>query len=407
MTALENVRVADFSHVFAGPYCTLALADLGAEVIKIEPPHGDASRGYTPPDVDGESPSFLCMNRNKKGIVLDLGKERGRRIAREIVRKADVVVENFATGVMNRLGLDYTSLAEENPRLIYCSISAYGRTGPFAERAGYDPVIQAESGLMALNGDPDGPPYRSGVAFVDLCTGMFATQAILAALVARGVSGRGQFIDVPLFDSAVYLAGYHMMNYLASGEHPGRLGNASTVVAPMGLYRTRDGQMFLTVAGDGVWRKLVQAMGEPEELLRPEYATNRDRVQQMASLNDALQALFARAPLSHWVELFRKAGVPAGPVRTISEAAESPEARGRGIIGKAPHATAGEVPNVRAPMTMWATPLVAATGAPVLGEHTRSVLTELLGYPPELLAELEADGVLGRRAGMPFLPEAG
>lgn len=402
MTALENVRVADFSHVFAGPYCTLALADFGAEVIKIEPPHGDAARGYTPPDVNGESPSFLCMNRNKKGIVLDLANERGRKIARDIVGKADVVVENFATGVMNRLGLDYASLAKDNPRLIYCSISAYGRSGAFAERAGYDPVIQAESGLMALNGDPDGPPYRSGVAFVDLCTGMFATQAILAALVARGVSGRGQFIDVPLFDSAIYLAGYHMMNYLASGSHPGRLGNASPVVAPMGLYDTRDGRMFITVAGDAVWRKLVNAMGAPEELLRPEYATNRTRVQEMASLNAVLQTMFVRAPLSHWVELFRKAGVPAGPVRTIPEAAGSPETRERGIIGKAPHSTAGEVSNVRAPMEMSGTPLVAPRGAPVLGEHTRSVLTDLLGYPPELLAELEAEGVLGA-AGAPVL----
>ncbi len=396
MTALENVRVVDFSHVFAGPYCTMALADFGAEVIKIEPPHGDASRGYTPPDLNGESPSFLCMNRNKKGIVLDLSHERGRKIALDIVAKADVVVENFATGVMNRLGLDYDSLARDNPKLIYCSISAYGRSGPFAERAGYDPVIQAESGLMALNGDPQGPPYRSGVAFVDLCTGMFATQAILAALFARAVSGRGQYIDVPLFDSAVYLAGYHVMNYLASGEHPGRLGNASPVVAPIGLYETRDGSMFITVAGDAVWRKLVKAMGEPEELLRPEYATNRSRVQERAALNAALQTILVRAPLSHWVELFRKAGVPAGPVRTIPEAAESPETRERGILGKAPHSTAGEVPNVRAPMMLTETPLVAPRGAPALGEHTHSVLRDLLGYSSELLAELEADGILGR-----------
>ncbi|MBW7923139.1 MAG: CoA transferase [Burkholderiaceae bacterium] len=396
MSALGNVRVADFSHVFAGPYCTLALADFGAEVIKIEPPHGDAARGYTPPDVNGESPSFLCMNRNKKGIVLDLNSERGREVARDIVRRSDVVVENFATGVMERLGLGYADLAKDDPRLIYCSISAYGRSGPFAGRAGYDPVIQAESGLMALNGDPDGPPYRSGVAFVDLCTGMFATQAVLAALVARGVSGRGQFIDVPLFDSAVYLAGYHMMNYRASGAHPGRLGNASPVVAPMGLYDTGDGRMFITVAGDAVWRKLVKALGEPAELSRPEYATNRARVQEMASLNSALQSVFARAPLSHWVELLRAAGVPAGPVRTIPEAAESPETREREIIGTAPHSTAERVPNVRAPMSMSGTPLIPPSGAPVLGEHTRSVLSGLLGYPPDLLAELEAEGVLGR-----------
>jgi len=396
--ALENVRVADFSHVFAGPYCTLSLADLGAEVIKIEPPNGDASRGYMPPELDGESPSFLCMNRNKKGVVLDLGDDRGREVARDIARRADVVVENFATGVMKRLGLDYATLAQDNPRLIYCSISAYGRSGPLAERAGYDPVIQAESGLMALNGDPDGPPYRSGVAFVDLCTGMFAAQAVLAALFARNLTGRGQFIDVPLFDSAIFLAGYHMMNYLASGQHPGRLGNASPIVAPMGLYDTQDGPLFITVAGDAVYRKLVNAMGNPEELLRPEYATNRGRVQSAASLNVVLQVMFARETLGHWLELFQKAGVPAGSVRTIPEAAESAEVRQRNLIGKAPHTKVGEVPNLRSPLTLTDTPVVEPRGAPLLGEHTRSVLTDLLGYTPARVAELEAAGILGRAA---------
>ncbi len=394
--ALDSVRIADFSHVFAGPYCTLALADLGAEVIKIEPPQGDAARGYTPPDLSGESPSFLCMNRGKRGVVLDLRDERGRRVARDIVRRADVVVENFATGVMKRLGLDYETLALDNPRLIYCSISAYGRSGPFAERAGYDPVIQAESGLMALNGDPDGLPYRSGVPFVDLCTGMFAAQAVLAALFARNVSGHGQFIDVPLFDSAVYLAGYHTMSYLTSGHHPGRLGNASPINAPMGLYEARDGQMFIAVAGDRVWRKLVKAMGEPEELSRPEYATNRNRVEARAPLDAVLQTIFARESRAHWIGLFQDAGVPAGPIRTIPEAAESPEVLQRGLVGKAPHTAAGEVPNIRSPLTMGGTPLVAARGAPLLGEHTRSVLTDLLGYPPDLITELEAAGVLGR-----------
>ncbi len=392
--ALENVRVADFSHVFAGPYCTLSLADLGAEVIKIEPPHGDASRGYMPPELDGESPSFLCMNRNKKGVVLNLGDERGREVARDIARRSDVVVENFATGVMERLGLGYATLAQDNPRLIYCSISAYGRSGPFAERAGYDPVIQAESGMMSLNGAPDGPPYRSGVAVVDLCTGMFAAQAVLAALFARNSTGRGQFIDVPLFDSAVFLTGYHMMNYLACGQHPGRLGNASPIVAPMGLYDAIDGPIYITIAGDAVWRKLVNAMGDPAELLRPEYATNRERVQSKASLNAVLQTLFARETLGHWLELFQKAGVPAGPIRTIPEAAESPEVRQRGLIGRAPHIKVGEVPNLRSPLTMTGTPVVAPRGAPLLGQHTRSVLTELLGYTPALVAELEAAGIV-------------
>lgn len=398
---LTGMRVIEAGQLLAGPFAGTLLAYFGAEVIKIEPPHGDSTRGYPPIDASGESPSFLCMNRNKKGVALDLGDERGRKIARDIVARADVVVENFATGVMNRFGLDYQTLAQDNPRLIYCSISAYGRSGALSARAGYDPVIQAEAGLMSMNGEPDGPPYRTGIPFVDLSTGMFAAQAILAALFSRSVSGRGQFIDVPLFDSAVYLAGYHTMNYLVSGQPVGRVGNSSPVVAPAGLYDTRDGQMFITVAGDVVWGKLVKAMGEPEELLRPEYATNRSRVQAKASLDAALRTLFARAPLSHWVELFRNAGVPAGPVRSIGEAAESPEVRERAIIGKATHTTAGEVPNIRSPLAMTGTPLIPPRGAPILGEHTRSVLIDLLGYPLELVAELEAGGVLGRKEGSP------
>lgn len=395
-SALQQIRVVDFSHVFAGPYCTVSLGDLGAEVIKIEPPHGDPTRGYTPPDLKGESPSFLCMNRNKKGVVLDLSREEGREIARDIARHSDVLVENFATGVMDRFGLGYATLSQENPRLIYCSISAYGRSGPYADLAGYDPVIQAETGLMALNGDPSGPPYRTGVAFVDLCTGMFATQAILAALLARGTTQKGQHIDVPLFDSAVYLAGYHMMNYLVGGRHAGRVGNASTVVAPMGLFDTSDGQMFLTVAGDAVWRKLVKAMGDPDELTVPEYATNRGRVERMDALSATLQTLFGRASREHWVGLLQKAGVPAGPVRSIPEAAESPEVKARGIIGTASHTLAERVPNLRPPYGMTGTPVVEPKGAPLLGEHTDLVLSDLLGYSPERVAALRSQGVLGR-----------
>jgi len=394
--ALENIRVADFSHVFAGPYCTLALADMGAEVIKIEPPQGDASRGYPPLDPSGESASFLCMNRNKKGVVLDLSDARGQQLAREIVARADVVVENFATGVMQRFGLDYETLSKDNPRLIYCSISAYGRSGPYADRAGYDPVIQAESGMMSLNGDPDGVPYRSGVAFVDLGAGMFAAQAILAALYARSIGGLGQFIDVPLYDSAISLTGYHMMTYLASGSHPGRQGNSSPIVGPMGLFDANDGKFFLTVAGDSVWRKLVRELGDPPELAGPEYATNRKRVQESKALASRLQVKFRDHSRAHWIDRLRLAGVPAGPVNSIAEAVEAPETTGRGIIGTAPHTRSKAVPNVRLPHAMHGTPLIAPLGAPLLGEHTHEVLTNVLGYTVDQIAALQADGVLGQ-----------
>ena len=217
---LAGVRVADFSHVIAGPYCTMVLADMGAEVIKVDPPEGDATRGYKPPEIGGESAVFLCYNRNKRSVVLDLAKEEGRQVARDLAARADVLVENFATGVMPRLGLDYAALKELNPRLIYCSISAYGRSGAYASRAGYDPIVQAESGLMSLNGYADRDPLRTPLALIDITTGMYAAQAILAALYARQSTGRGQYIEAALFDNAFALTSSYTMNYLATGTDP-------------------------------------------------------------------------------------------------------------------------------------------------------------------------------------------
>ena len=392
--ALEGVRVADFSHVIAGPYCTMILADMGAEVIKIEPPKGDATRGYTPPDAAGESPTFLGLNRNKQGVVLDLAREEGREIARDIVARSDVLMENFATGVMQRLGLDYETLSKSNPRLIYCSISAYGRSGRFADRAGYDAVVQAESGLMSLNGHPGGEPHKAAVAVIDIPTGMYAAQAILAALYARKDSGMGQFIDVPLFDNAASFASYITISYLLSGVNPEPLGNKSPVVVPSDVFDAQDGKFYMTVAGDSVWNKLVSAMGSPPELQIADYASNRARTRNEPKLKPLLQRLFAQAPLAQWMQKLRAAGVPAGPIRSIAEAVDSPEMKERGIIGTAPHTSAGTVPNVRLPIAMSGTPLIAPRGAPLLGEHTHSVLTGLLGYKPERIAELEKKAVI-------------
>ncbi len=397
--ALEGVRIADFSHVFAGPYCTMILADMGAEVIKIEPPKGDATRGFTPPDLGGESPAFLSMNRNKKSVVLDLATEEGRQVARDIVARADILTENFATGVMQRLGLGYDMLAKAHPRLIYCSISAYGRTGRFADRAGYDPVVQAESGLMSLNGFADAEPHKTAMAMIDITTGMFAAHAVLAALYARVASGSGQFIDVPLFDNAACLGSYQTMNYLVSGVNPQRLGNNSPVVAPVDLFDARDGKFFMTIGGDNVWQKLVKALGTPAELQSADYDTNSARLQNEPRMKLILQRLFGQAPLAQWMERLRAAGVPAGPVRSIAEAVDSPEMKERGIIGTAPHSGVGTVPNLRLPMAMSGTPLIAPRGAPLLGEHTHSVLAELLHYNAERIAELERKGAIMKKRG--------
>lgn len=395
VAALDDVFVVDFTHVFAGPYCTMTLADMGAEVIKIESPRGDAVRGYTPPDIQGASPSFLLLNRNKKGMVLDLWKEEGKNIVLDLIKRADVIVENFSTGVMDRLGLDYESLAKINPRLIYCSISAYGRSGPLAQRAGYDPVIQAETGIMSVNGDSSGDPHRTGIAFVDLCGGMFATQAILAALYSRCATGKGQYIDVPLFDTGVSLTSYHTMNYLASGEHPGRLGNKSVLIAPIGLYDAADGQFFLTVGGDKIWDKMVAAMGHPEELTISAYATNTLRMQSVQRLDADLQFLFSKKNREYWIERLRDAGVPVGPVRSIAETVNSPEVKLRAMIQEVDHESLGKLPNIRLPMQMMGTPLVAPRGAPLLGADTHSILRDVLHYDDQLIEKLQVDGVLG------------
>ena len=392
--ALDGVRIADFSHVFAGPYCTLILADMGAEVIKIEPPKGDTTRGFTPPDLCGESPTFLYMNRNKKGVVLDMSAEEGKQVALDIVARADILMENFATGVMQRLGLDYDTVAKLNPRLIYCSISAYGRTGRFADRPGYDPVVQAETGLLYLNGFADGEPHKSAMAMIDMTTGMFAAHAILAALYARVASGRGQFIDVPLFDNAASLGSYQTMNYLVSGKDPTRLGNKSPVTAPVDLYDAQDGKFFMTIGGDRVWQKLVKALGMPQELQSTDLATNSGRLQNEPRMTSILQRLFGQIPLAQLLDRLRAAGVPVGPVRSIAEAVDSPEMKERAVIGTAPHTGAGTVPNLRLPMAISGTPLIAPRGAPLLGEHTHSVLADLLQYTPDRIADLENKRVI-------------
>ena len=392
--ALDGVRIADFSHVIAGPYCTMILADLGADVVKIEPPRGDAARAYNSPDLGGDSTVFLSYNRNKRSVVLDLSIEEGRQVARDIVVRSDILVENFASGVMQRLGLDYAAAEKINPSLIYCSISAYGRSGTYASRAGYDQVVQAESGFMSLNGYPGMEPLRTPLAMIDLTTGMFAAHAILAALYARQTSGCGQYIEAALFDNAFGLTSYFTMNYLVTGENPPPPGNSSPVAAPLGVFHAADGRFFMTVASQSVWRKLLEVLGNPRELLTSDFEDNAARVQNEPQLVRILERLFGQSPLAHWIARMREGGVPAGPIRSIAEAVNSPEVKERAILGTVPHARAGEVPNLRLPLELAGTPLRSGRGAPVLGEHTLAVLSELLQYDAARIAGLERKGVI-------------
>jgi crotonobetainyl-CoA:carnitine CoA-transferase CaiB-like acyl-CoA transferase len=295
---------------------------------------------------------------------------------------------------MQRLGLDYAAMEKLNPRLVYCSMSAYGRSGSFAGRAGYDQITQAESGLMSLNGYPDRDPLRTPLALIDVTMGMYAAQAILAALYAREANGRGQYIETALFDNAFALTAYYTMNYLVTGTNPPPPGNKSPAAAPIDVFMARDAKFYLTVAGERVWRKLLDALGNPPELQAAEFANNGQRVQNVPRLTAVLQGLFKHKSLEEWMRIFRAAGVPAGPIRTIAEAVHSPEVKERGILTQAPHTGAGEVPNLRLPMFLSGTPMVTARGAPLLGEHTHAVLTGLLNYAPERIAELREKGAI-------------
>lgn len=392
--ALDGIRVADFTRVFAGPICGMTLADLGADVVKIENPEGgDDTRASTPPDLHGLSPAFIAMNRNKRSIVLDLASDAGRATARAMCDAADVVLENFSGGVMAKYGLDYQSLLKNRPagapKLIYMAVSAYGRTGPFADRVGYDPVVQAESGFMSMTGHPGGEPVRTAVPMIDVTTGMTATQAVLAAIFHRMRKGEGQFVEVPLFDVGFAMTMHAGTGAAVAGDTPTRVGNGSVVAEPIGTFQARDGLVFLSIAGDRPWKKFANdVIGRPDLADHPDYATNENRFKNRVALRELIEAVFATADRNSWVDRLRAAGAPGGPIRTIPESYTSDETRSRGAIGTAPNPAYGEVPNVRSPLRLQATPVRTPFGAPLLGQHTAEVLKEWLGYDDSKIAAL-------------------
>jgi crotonobetainyl-CoA:carnitine CoA-transferase CaiB-like acyl-CoA transferase len=396
-TALDGLLVVDFTRVIAGPACTQTLADFGAEVIKIENPDGgDDTRSYEHADLAGESAAFLGLNRNKRGIALDLTKAAARDVARELIEHADVVVENFSTGVMERFGLDYASVAPRNPRMVYCSISAYGREGPFAARSGFDPIAQAESGLMSLNGFPDGPPVRTGPPMVDIATGMTACNAILLALLARDRIGRGQHVEVALFDIAVAMTGFYGMTYLVNGVNQSRFGNSPSGSPTVGVYEAVDGPFYIACANDRLYRRLMtEVLGRPDLASEPEFANRRMRSANMDKLRAIIAAIFAGDTRDNWMAKMKAVNVPAGLLRTIEEAFNAPELRERHRLSQIPHPAAGTVPNIEPPLSMSLTPAVSPVAAPLLGEHTKAVLRKTLGYDDGRFAALADAGVFG------------
>ncbi|HET9014058.1 MAG TPA: CoA transferase [Thermomicrobiaceae bacterium] len=392
---LDGIRVLDLSRVLAGPYCTMTLADLGAEVIKVEQPgSGDDTRRWGPPWTGGESAYYLSANRNKLGITVNLKDERGQGIIRELARQSDVVVENFKVGALDRMGLGYAALSAANPGLIWCSITGYGQDGPYADRAGYDVIAQAESGIMSVTGEPEGEPMKVGIAVVDITTGLYASTAILAALHARGSSGRGQRIDMALLASAVAWLANVGSSYLASGELPKRYGNAHANLVPYQTFRARDRWITAGVGNDRQFQALCRILGLEDLPADPRFTTNPQRVANRDALIPLIEAAFITRDADEWLEQLAAAGIPSGPINTVDRALSHPQVAHRGMVVEVPHATAGTVRLVGPPFIFSETPAEVRSAPPLLGEHTDRVLRERLGFSDAEIATLHAEDVV-------------
>lgn len=406
--ALSGIRVLDLSRVLAGPWCTQVLADLGADVIKIERPGaGDDTRHWGPPflhDADGKATDqasyYTACNRNKRSVTVNMAHPAGQKILQDMAAAADVVVENFKTGGLARYGLDYASLKETNPRLIYCSITGFGQTGPYARRAGYDLMVQAACGLMSITGradaSPGGGPLKAGVAVIDVLTGMYASNAILAALFARAQSGLGQYIDTALLDVGMALLANQGAGYLASGRTPERAGNTHPSLAPYEDFATEDGYVLLAIGNDGQFERFCDAAGEAARARDARFATNTARVQHRDELLAWMQPLMRSRSSAQWIALLQDKAVPCGPINTIAQAFDDPQVLARGLKVDLPRAAADgiqTVSTVASPLRLSGTPVHYRLAPPALGQHTEAVLGEW-GLGAQEIAALRAEGAI-------------
>ena len=403
---LSHIRVLDLSRVLAGPWAGQNLADLGAEVIKVErPKFGDDSRTYGPPwvkDREGrdtkDSAYFTSANRGKKSITLNISKPEGQKLVRELARVSDVLIENYKFGDLARYGLAYDDLKQVNPRLIYCSVTGFGQTGPYREHPGYDFMIQGMGGMMSVTGEPDGAPgggpQRAGVPVADIITGMYATIAICAAIAHRAETGIGQQLDLALLDSQIALLAYQNTNYFATGKPPKRIGNLHPNIVPYQPFKTADGDVILACGNDNLFRKFCEAAGCAELAGDPRFAGNGKRVENRAELTRLLQAVFAKRSTRAWVEILEAAGVPNGPINDVAQVFEEPQVKARGIRVELDHPVAGKLPTVASPMRFSATPVEYRLAPPVLGQHTEEILRGLLKKTDVEIAKLKADGTV-------------
>lgn len=395
---LQGIRVIDFSHFIAGPFATMILADLGAEVIKIEAPgRGDDLRRYPPmhPQLDQGAP-FVWSNRNKKSVALNLKSAEGLSLARNLIANADVLVENFSSGVMDRFGLGHESCLATNPRLVYCSVAAYSRNGAFSDRLGFDPIAQAESGFIAMNGYPDREGVRALSPVMDISTGMMVSNAVMGALLARERTGCGQRVEVSLFDTAVLMTGYASMQSLFTGQEPKRSGNTSPDTCPSGAFHAKDRTFYINSGNDSIFQRLMtQVLERPDLAISPDYASAPLRTQNRERLFAILDEAFCQEDWSHWQQKMRAAGVPCGLVRTVGEAIRSSEARDHRLVTRIPHPVIEWIPNLRLPIRYDETPIADPVAAPMVGQHTREVLRDVLNLSEPELDALSSQGAFG------------
>jgi crotonobetainyl-CoA:carnitine CoA-transferase CaiB-like acyl-CoA transferase len=391
---LTGVRVLDLTRVLAGPFCTMTLGDMGAEVIKVEEPgKGDDTRSW-PPFVGGEATYFMAVNRNKRSLTLNMKAEAGRAILTKLVKKSDVLVENFRPGTMDKLGFAYAACAKLNPKLVYCSISGFGESGPEAGRAGYDLIVQAESGVMDLTGFADGPPVKVGNSIADLVAGLTAAHGIVLALLARGRTRRGQKVEISMLDVMASLLTYQAGIYLNAGQRPTRRGNAHPSIVPYEIFRASDAYLALGVANNSLWDRCCAALDRPDLTRDPRFDTEAKRVEHRATLIPLLNEILGARTAEEWLKRLEAAGVPAGRIKSVAEVCESDHLKARGMIVRLPHPTAKEIRVMGIPIRLGATPGSPSAPPPRLGEHNDRILKSLGGMTPKAIAKLRADGVI-------------